>query len=115
MTYRTLDPSELPKLIRDNIPEITMESEGKTIICHTLNDEDFLEYLFQKITEEVKECHESKHNEEELKKELADLYEVIDTILALKNFDKNKILEIQAQKKLKNGGFKKRLLMTGKR
>ena len=115
MTYRTLDSSELPKLIRDNIPEIAMESEGKTIICKTLNDEDFLEYLFQKLTEEVKECYSSKHNEAELKKELADLYEVIESIIALKNFDKAEILEIQAQKKLKNGGFEKRLLMTGKK
>ena len=101
MAYRTLDFSELPKLIRDNIPEITMESEGKTIICKTLNDKDFLEYLFQKLTEETKECCSSK-SDEELKKELADLYEVIDTILALKNLDKNEILEIQTQKKLKN-------------
>jgi predicted house-cleaning noncanonical NTP pyrophosphatase (MazG superfamily) len=114
MAYRTLDPSELPKLIRDNVPEITMESEGKTIIYEVLNDEDFLEYLFQKLTEEVKECYESKYNEGELKKEIADLYEVIDSILALKNFDKNEVLEIQTRKRLKNGGFKKRFLMTGK-
>jgi predicted house-cleaning noncanonical NTP pyrophosphatase (MazG superfamily) len=114
MAYRILDPSELPKLIRDNIPEITMESEGKTIICHTLNEKDFLEYIFQKLTEEVKECQESKNEEDELKKELADLYEGIDSILDLKNIDKAEILEIQTQKRLKNGGFKKRLLMTGK-
>lgn len=115
MAYRTLDPSELPKLIRDNIPEITMESEGKTIICETLSEEYFHEYIFRKLSEEVRECYESKYNDEELKKELADLYEVIDSILALKDFDKAEILEIKAQRKLKNGGFKKRLLMTGKK
>ena len=114
MSYRTLDPSELPKLIRDNILEITMESEGKTIICQTLNDKDFLEYLFQKLSEEVKESYQTKSEENEFKKELADLYEVIDAILDLKNIDKAEILEIQTQKRLKNGGFKKRLLMTGK-
>ena len=59
------------KLVRDRIPEI-IEADGKTCICKTLSDEDYLHLLDEKLNEELAEYQESKSLEE-----LADLLEVM--------------------------------------
>ena len=57
------------KLVRDCIPEI-IASDGKTCVCETLSDEDYLRLLDAKLTEELSEYQESRSLEE-----LADLLE----------------------------------------
>ena len=47
------------KLVRDRIPEI-IEADGKTCVCETLSDEDYLYLLDQKLNEELAEYQESK-------------------------------------------------------
>lgn len=59
------------KLVRDRIPEI-IEADGKTCVCETLSDENYISLLDQKLNEELAEYQESKSLEE-----LADLLEVI--------------------------------------
>ena len=42
------------KLVRDRIPEI-IEADGKTCICATLSNEDYIALLDQKLNEELTE------------------------------------------------------------
>ena len=51
------------KLVRDRIPEI-IEADGKTCVCETLSDEDYISLLDQKLNEELAEYQESKSLEE---------------------------------------------------
>ena len=59
------------KLVRDFIPEI-IEADGKTCVCETLSDKDYLCLLDQKLNEELAQYQERKSLEE-----IADLLEVI--------------------------------------
>lgn len=52
------------KLVRDKIPEI-IETSGKKCETQVLNDDDYLEMLDKKLSEEIKEYQES-HEAEEL-------------------------------------------------
>ena len=63
------------KLVRDRIPEI-IEADGKTCVCETLSDEDYISLLDQKLNEELAEYQESKSLEE-----LADLLEVMQAVV----------------------------------
>ena len=42
------------KLVRDSIPEI-IEADGKTCVCATLSNEDYIALLDQKLNEELAE------------------------------------------------------------
>lgn len=42
------------KLVRDRIPEI-IEADGKTCVCETLSDEEYIRLLDQKLNEELAE------------------------------------------------------------
>lgn len=48
----------------------------------------------------------------EIKEEIADLYEVLDTLIKNKNFSKDEILEIQKLKREKKWGFEKKIILT---
>ena len=63
------------KLVRDRIPEI-IEADGKTCVCETLSDENYISLLDQKLNEELAEYQESKSLEE-----LADLLEVMQAVV----------------------------------
>ena len=93
------------KAIRDKIPEIIKKS-GNECNVKTLSDEEFLEKLEEKLSEEVAEYQESKSLEE-----LADILEVINRILEIKGIAKNKLEEIRIMKKDERGGFEKNLFL----
>jgi len=97
------------KLIRDRIPEIT-ESDGWISETKVLNSKDFLLELKKKILEEAKELNEGKAKEN-LIEELADIQEIIDTILSEKKIKISEFKKAQAEKRKKRGGFKKRLFL----
>lgn len=63
--------SELPKLVRDRIPEI-IENDGDNPEFCVASDEEFEEWVRRKILEEAEEFAEDGEIEE-----LADLYAVI--------------------------------------
>jgi predicted house-cleaning noncanonical NTP pyrophosphatase (MazG superfamily) len=54
----------------------------------------------EKVLEEAIEVSKTE-NDAELKEEIADLYEVLDTLIKNKNFSKSEILEIQKAKREK--------------
>ncbi len=93
------------KLIRDRIPEI-IEADGKTCVCETLSDEDYISLLDQKLNEELAEYQESKSLEE-----LADLLEVIQAVVKARGWTLDELEKVRADKSSKRGGFEKRILL----
>ena len=93
------------KLVRDCIPDI-IESDGKTCVCETLSDEDYIALLDQKLNEELAEYQESKSLEE-----LADLLEVMQAVVKARGWTLEELEQIRADKVAKRGGFEKKILL----
>lgn len=101
---------EYPKLVRDRIPEILEKKGLKSKIQIAKSEEEYLAYLLKKIVEEAVEVNHSTEKGN-LDEELADILELINAILKVKNWTMDDILAIQKQKREKNGGFDKKLIM----
>lgn len=97
------------KLVRDNIPTI-IEQDNEIPFTKILNDNDYKIELYKKLKEECDEVIDSK-NSVELLEELADLFEVIKSIAQLEDKTIDDIIEIAYQKRLKRGGFEKRIFL----
>lgn len=97
------------KLVRDNIPTI-IEQDNEVPFTRILNDNDYKKELYKKLKEECDEVIDSK-NTFELLEELADLLEVIKSIAQLEDKTIEDIIETANQKKLKRGGFEKRIFL----
>jgi predicted house-cleaning noncanonical NTP pyrophosphatase (MazG superfamily) len=105
---------EYPKLVRDRIPEIIIANEGIVVPTRTLtNDKEYLAYLLRKVREEAEELSEAT-TDSNIIEEVADVYEIIDTVLALKGIERSIVLASQKDKREKRGGFSERILMLGK-
>lgn len=96
---------EYHKLVRDRIPEI-IESDGKTCVCETLSDEDYITFLDQKLNEELAEYQESKSLEE-----LADLLEVMQAVVKARGWTAEDLERVRADKAAERGGFEKAILL----
>jgi len=94
------------KLVRDRIPEI-IEKDGRHSEIKILNETEYHQALLRKLVEEANEVATAE--EDELVKELADLYEVIDTLLMAFDLNKDTILAIQKKRCDERGGFAKRI------
>lgn len=94
------------KLVRDGIPEL-IQREGRTCGVETLSDEAYAQALREKLIEEASEILEA--TPDTLIAELADLYEVIDALLALHNIDDAAVIAEQKRRSSERGSFKKRL------
>jgi len=106
--------NEYPKLVRDNIPDIVKAKTGKDVTQRILEtDDEYLKYLLKKLIEESKEAEQSVVNENN-KEELADVLEIMYAILKLKGWSMEDIVAVQKEKREKNGGFEKRILMMQK-
>ena len=92
------------KLWRDKAVEM-MEQQGSRIHWRTLDDENFLSELRLKLLEEAEEVASAK-NRREMISELADLFEVIDTLVAANGIGKGEIIEVQLDKQKIRGGFR---------
>ena len=97
------------KLVRDNIPTI-IEQDNEVPFTRILNDNDYKKELYKKLKEECDEVIDSK-NTFELLEELADLLEVIKSLAQLEDKTIDDIIEIANQKRLKRGGFEKRIFL----
>ena len=93
------------KLVRDRIPEI-IEADGKTCICETLSDEDYISLLDQKLNEELAEYQESKSLEE-----LADLLEVMQAVVKARGWTWEELERVRERKSVERGGFESKLLL----
>lgn len=97
------------KLVRDRIPEIIVKN-GEKPIYRILSDNEYWEYLLKKDSEELEEV-KTASNLLELKKELADKLELIKSMAEYSGFSLQDIIEEADKKVLKNGAFKKRILL----
>lgn len=97
------------KLVRDNIPSI-IENNNEVAITRILNDDEYRNELYKKLIEEANEVISSKTTKETLE-ELADVLEVIIAISKLESKNLDDIIEISNQKRLKRGGFDKRIFL----
>lgn len=93
------------KLVRDRIPEI-IASDGKTCVTEILPDEQYLEMLDAKLTEELSEYQESHSLEE-----LADLLEVLRAVVKARGWTWEELEQVRQDKAAKRGGFEKKILL----
>lgn len=93
------------KLVRDRIPEIILK-KGDKCSFHVADKREFEERLKEKLKEEMGEFCEKLDKEE-----MADVFEVLDTILKFKKYKKRDIFKIQQNKKKERGGFRKRIIL----
>jgi predicted house-cleaning noncanonical NTP pyrophosphatase (MazG superfamily) len=102
--------NEYPKLVRDKIPQIIIEADGRAVPVRTLELEEFINYLKKKAVEEAEEL-EATESDSHLLEEIADLREILDTLEAAKGFTPEQVKTVQDEKRTKRGGFDLRLLM----
>jgi predicted house-cleaning noncanonical NTP pyrophosphatase (MazG superfamily) len=96
------------KLIRDNIPQIIAETGSKYEMI-VLSESEFLKVLKDKLVEEAKEVQQA--TEKELITELADVYEVIDTLINKHQLSMEDIKKEQERKRKIKGGFEQKLYL----
>ena len=94
------------KLVRDRIPEI-VRADGGTPTVKTLDDAAFESALRVKLVEEAQEAVAAP-DEPEIKKELADIYEVVQALCRLHGFSEQTILDEQKRRRDERGGFEQR-------
>jgi len=93
------------KLVRDRIPEIILKN-GEQPITEILEDNEFKKMLDVKLLEEVNEYLKDDNSEE-----LADITEVILSILKFKNVSVSEFESIVKSKRDKKGGFDKKIFL----
>lgn len=96
------------KLVRDNIVPQMVNNNQEPRGTRRLDDDEFITELIKKVLEEVEEMQNIK-SKEELKYELADVYEVLDYIKNTLNISDSEIAKLKEQKREKNGGFDERM------
>jgi predicted house-cleaning noncanonical NTP pyrophosphatase (MazG superfamily) len=97
---------EYNKLVRDRIPEIIHQSGNQCEVV-TMSEAEFTQSLREKLLEEAGEV--AAASPENLVSELADLQEVIDSLLAVYAIDREAVLSEQKRKRVERGGFDQRL------
>ncbi len=98
------------KLWRDKLVAMMEQNHGSKIHWRRLDDAAFDEQIRVKLLEEVQEVIACK-DREELIGELADLYEVIDTIADLHKISHEEIVRVQTEKRQERGGFSGRMFV----
>ena len=86
---------KVPKLVRDNMPEIWAKYQDKVKFRRITEDSEMLKALLAKLVEEAQEVQEDPCPEE-----IADLLEVLDAIL-------DKLFLSRLKKHLDRGGFQR--------
>jgi predicted house-cleaning noncanonical NTP pyrophosphatase (MazG superfamily) len=84
--------SELPKLVRDKIPEIIEDNDGEEAKWKKVSDSKVEQLLREKLVEESKEFEE----EGEIA-ELSDLYAVMREYMNRKNISSSDLEEIESK------------------
>lgn len=97
------------KLVRDKIPEIITRN-GDVCETRVLSEKEYEIELNKKLLEEAGEVINAKSNEE-IKEELADLYEVMLAKLKLIDGDITEVEEIASAKRLKRGAFDNKIFL----
>jgi predicted house-cleaning noncanonical NTP pyrophosphatase (MazG superfamily) len=100
-------PTEYNKLVRDRIPEIIAQT-GYTYEIAIMSEQEYQQALREKLVEEALEAT-TACDTQHLITELADLYEVIDTLMADYNIAPEMIRAEQERRRQERGGFSQRI------
>jgi predicted house-cleaning noncanonical NTP pyrophosphatase (MazG superfamily) len=95
------------KLIRDRLPAI-MRAQGLAVFDRRLDDDEFVAALKDKLLEEAREAHEAA-SPAELADELADVMEVIATLVQASGLHPDDIEARRQAKRAERGGFEQRV------
>lgn len=98
------------KLWRDNMID-SLDKYGSIIHWHRLDDTEYDRQLKIKLVEEADEVRTAP-SREELIQELADVYEVIDSLCAVNGISRDEIVVAQTKKRNERGGFTGRKFVT---
>lgn len=99
---------ECQKLVRDRIPEL-LDKEGIAYESSTLSNDAFRAALDEKLLEEAQEVVGASPAEH--LNELADLREVLDTIIRSSGFTPEQVRAVQRKRHEARGGFEKRIML----
>ncbi|MGV0025745.1 pyrophosphohydrolase domain-containing protein [Phormidesmis priestleyi] len=94
------------KLVRDRIPDI-IQAAGQEYAIETMTEEEFHQALRAKLVEEAQEASTAASTE--LVAELADLCEVMDTLMAVYGIDHEAVLAEQKRREIERGSFSRRI------
>lgn len=94
------------KLVRDKIPQIIDNMEGRKSNYKILDNDEYLKELDKKLLEEAHEFIEDHSIEE-----LGDLMEVILSIMEFKNISMNDVEKCRIIKKTDKGGFNNKVYL----
>lgn len=92
------------KLWRDKLIDMMEQNHGSRIHWRHLDNAEFNEQIRIKLLEEAQEVVEAK-DRKSLIGELADLYEVIDSLAHVNQISKDEIMSAQVAKREERGGF----------
>jgi predicted house-cleaning noncanonical NTP pyrophosphatase (MazG superfamily) len=95
------------KLWRDNAVDMMEKNHGSKIEWRRLDDQEFNQHIRVKLLEEAEEVVTAQ-SRNELISELADLYEVINSLMAINNISAEEIIAEQKRKYDERGGFARR-------
>ncbi len=98
------------KLWRDKAVDMMEQNHGSRIHWRCLDDKEFDEQIRVKLLEEAHEAAAAT-NRNDLIGELADLYEVIDSLAEVNKISKDEITAMQTKKREERGGFSGRRLV----
>ena len=97
--------SELPKLVRDYIPD-QIAKNNLSVMYSFADEKDYKLYLERKLVEEVAEYLESNSSGE-----LADILEVVFALAETKEINEKQLMKIRKSKRKKNGAFKNGIIL----
>jgi predicted house-cleaning noncanonical NTP pyrophosphatase (MazG superfamily) len=100
------DRKNYNKLVRDRIPEIIV-ADGRQCGTEIITDDEYRCALLAKLIEEAEEV--AAADRDELVKEIADLFEVIDALFVAFDLDREAVLAMQQKRSDERGGFEKRI------
>ena len=95
------------KLVRDHIPAILAQT-GYTYETTTMDEQEYQQALREKLVEEAMEAT-TAFERQQLITELADLYEVIDTLMSDNNIVPGVVRAEQERRRQARGGFAQRI------
>lgn len=94
------------KLVRDKMPQLIKES-GRESTSRILNEKEYFDALLDKVIEEIEEYRVSREEEE-----LADVYEVLDCLVQLKEYEPMHLDYLQLIRREARGSYKDRILLV---
>ena len=97
------------KLVRDNIPSIIQE-DNEIPIIRILSDVEYRQELYKKLLEECNELITAKTSNNIIE-EASDVFEVLKAISELEGKNIDAVIEASKQKRLKRGGFIKKIFL----